>query len=101
MLARHLDGLIQAKGTATFRSRVQQTSGHRHLEPDEGFGNWHALRLGSTREQVHENLGPPAETPSPDAWVYNAECTCELPQYLTLYFKAGKVVRVVFSAPSG
>jgi hypothetical protein len=29
LLARHLDGLIQAKGTATFRSRVQQTSGHR------------------------------------------------------------------------
>ena len=73
----------------------------KNLEPDEGFGNWHALRLGSTREQVRENLGPPAETPNPDAWVFNAECTCELPQYLTLYFRGGKVVRVVFSAPPG
>ncbi len=73
----------------------------KHLEPAEGFGNWHALQLGSTREQVEQNLGPPAETPSQDAWVYNAECTCELPQYLTLYFQAGKVVRVVFSAPPG
>ena len=73
----------------------------KNLEPDEGFGNWHALRLGSTREQVRENLGPPAETPNPDTWVFNAECTCELPQYLTLYFQGGKVVRVVFSAPPG
>jgi hypothetical protein len=73
----------------------------RNLEPDEGFGNWHALRLGSTREEVRANLGPPAETQRPDAWVFNAECTCELPQYLTLYFQGGKVVRVVFSAPPG
>jgi hypothetical protein len=81
----------------TPRERTQALA--RNLEPDEGFGNWHALRLGSTREQVRANLGPPAETTTPDAWVYNAECTCELPQYLTLHFKVGKVVRVVFSAP--
>jgi hypothetical protein len=73
----------------------------RHLEPDEGFGNWHALHLGSTRQQVRENLGAPAESSGPDAWVYNAECTCELPQYLTLYFQGGRVVRVIFSAPPG
>ena len=38
MLARHLDGLIQAKGTATFSSRVQQTSGHRPDAPPDGEG---------------------------------------------------------------
>ena len=37
MLARHLDGLIQAKGTATFSSRVQQTSGHRQLDWEEAL----------------------------------------------------------------
>jgi hypothetical protein len=73
----------------------------KNLEPDEGFGNWHALRLGSTREEVRKNLGPPAENQNPDVWIFNAECTCELPQYLTLYFQGGKVVRVVFSAPPG
>ncbi|MCV2357335.1 hypothetical protein LNV09_24610, partial [Paucibacter sp. B2R-40] len=71
------------------------------LESSEGFGNWHALRLGSTREEVQANLGLPAETTGPDVWVFNAECTCELPQYLTLHFEEGKVSRVVFSAPPG
>ena len=36
MLARHLDVRIQAKGTATFSSRVQQTAGHRRLT--QGLG---------------------------------------------------------------
>jgi hypothetical protein len=31
LLARHLDARIQAKGTATFISSVQQSSGHRPL----------------------------------------------------------------------
>ena len=72
----------------------------RRLEPNEGFGNWHALRLGSTREEVQANLGPPTETSGPGVWMFNAECTCELPQYFTLHFEAGKIRRVVFSAPS-
>ena len=73
----------------------------KNLEPNEGFGNWHALRLGSTREEVQANLGPPAQVEGPDVWVFNAECTCEIPQYLTLHFEGGKVRRVVFSAPPG
>ncbi|MFO0255015.1 MAG: transcriptional regulator, partial [Betaproteobacteria bacterium] len=32
LLARHLDARIQAKGTATFISSVQQSSGHRRFE---------------------------------------------------------------------
>ncbi len=39
MLARHLDARIQAKGTATFISSVQQSSGHRQSGWDKDFTN--------------------------------------------------------------
>jgi hypothetical protein len=73
----------------------------KYLDPEEGFGNWHALKLGATQDEVRKNLGSPAEIQGPDAWVYSAQCTCELTQYLTVYFEHGKVRRVVFSAPPG
>jgi hypothetical protein len=72
----------------------------RYFEPLEGFGNWHALKLGATKGEVRANLGTPAKTEDDDTWVYEAACTCELPD-LTFYFRADKAVRIVFSAPPG
>jgi len=67
----------------------------------EGFGNWHKLGLGSTKADVVANLGEPARKEGEDSWVYDSERACELPEYLTLVFAAGKIVRVIFSAPPG
>lgn len=72
-----------------------------YFDPAETFGNWHALKLGSLKSAVLSNLGKPASMEGDDAWVYEAACTCELPEYLTLYFRDNKVVRVVFAAPPG
>src|ERR1700730_3808303 len=38
---------------------------------DEGFGNWHALRLGSSKEDVLKNLGTPEKKKSADEWTYS------------------------------
>lgn len=86
-------------GSLTPAERVRART--RGLDPNEGFGNWHALKLGSSRSDVLANLGPPAEETTPDQWVFHAECTCELPQDLTIHFRDGVVQRVVFSAPPG
>jgi len=69
--------------------------------PSEGFGAWHALHLGSTREEVKENLGEPADGSAPDAWRFDSACVCELPVFFTVYFKNGRIHTVVFSAPQG
>jgi hypothetical protein len=55
--------------------------------------------LGSSKSDVVSNLGEPARKNNEEEWVYDAEHTCELPEYMTLYFYDGKVVRVVLSAP--
>lgn len=68
---------------------------------NEGFGNWHALKLGSTKQDALENLGEPARKEGDNAWTYEASCSCEIPNYMTIYFAEDKVVRVVFSAPPG
>lgn len=72
-----------------------------HFDLAEGFGKWHKLSLGSTKADVAANLGEPARKNNADEWVYDAEHTCELPEYMTLFFHDGKITRVVFSAPDG
>jgi hypothetical protein len=69
--------------------------------PDEGFGNWHALHLGSSKEDVLKNLGEPKEKVSANNWMYETSCTCELPEFFNIFFKDGHVIKVVFSAPAG
>ncbi len=64
------------------------------FHPQEGFGNWHALRLGSTENEVLENLGEPKEKVKADRWVYETKCECELPEYLTVKFSKGRVVEL-------
>jgi hypothetical protein len=68
------------------------------VDPQEGFGNWHALRLGSAKKEVLDNLGEPQERLSTDEWIYETTCACELPEYFTLKFKQGRVVQLVLSA---
>lgn len=71
------------------------------LNPEESFGNWHALRLGSSKKAVLENLGQPKSGYSDDRWVYQTTCTCELPEYLVLYFRHGRIFQVSLEAPEG
>ena len=71
------------------------------FDPNESFGNWGGLHLGSSKQDVIGNLGAPKEGQSSDAWVYQSACACELPEYFTIYFKADRMFKVVFSAPTG
>jgi hypothetical protein len=71
------------------------------FNPKEGFGNWHALRLGASKNDVLQNLGKPEKEISPDEWRYSVACTCELPEYFTLSFRSDRLVRVILSAPPG
>ncbi len=71
------------------------------FNPEEGFGNWHALRLGSTEAEVLKNLGQPKKKVTSSEWRYDTICACELPEYFTIFFKDGRVIKVVFSAPAG
>jgi hypothetical protein len=67
------------------------------LEPQEGFGNWHALHLGSSRKDVLENLGEPQKMLNSDEWLYESTCTCELPNYLVISFKNDRVIQLGLS----
>jgi len=71
------------------------------FDPEEGFGNWHALRLGSLKEEVLKNLGQPKKKVTGDQWRYDTICACELPEYFTIFFKDDRVIKIVFSAPAG
>ena len=71
------------------------------FKADEGFGNWHALHLGSTKDEVLKNLGEPKKRVTGNDWMYETICECELPEYFDVFFKNGQLVKVVFSAPAG
>ena len=73
----------------------------RWLKPDEGFGNWHELRLGATKDEVLKNLGEPKERINANDWQYATTCACEIPEYFDLFFQQGHLAKVVFSAPAG
>jgi len=71
------------------------------FKPEQGFGNWHALHLGSTKQDVKKNLGVPKKGSTKNEWRYDSKCACELEVYFTLYFKNERVYKIVFSAPAG
>jgi hypothetical protein len=71
------------------------------FKPADGFGNWHALHLGSSKDDVLKNLGEPKKRVAPTDWRYETICECELPEYFDVFFKDNNVVKVVFSAPAG
>jgi hypothetical protein len=68
------------------------------IDPQEGFGNWRALHLGSAKKEVLDNLGEPQKKLSADEWIYETTCACELPEYFTLKFLQGRIVQLVLSA---
>jgi hypothetical protein len=71
------------------------------FNPTHGFGNWRALHLGSSRDEVLKNLGEPKKRIAANDWRYETNCECELPEYFDVVFKDNTVERVVFSAPAG
>lgn len=71
------------------------------VNPRDGFGNWHALQLGSSQEDVLKNLGEPKQKMSANDWRYETICECELPEYFDIFFHDGLITKVVFSAPAG
>ena len=73
----------------------------RWFNPQQGFGNWHALHLGSTKQEVKKNLGEPVKESSINEWRYDSKCACELEVFFTVYFKNERMYKVVFSAPAG
>jgi hypothetical protein len=85
----------------TVRANELKQAESQWFKPDEGFGNWHALHLGSSSDDVLKNLGEPKKRVAANDWRYETICECELPEYFDVFFKDGKIVRVVFSAPAG
>ena len=83
------------------KSNERSASVSKWFRPDYGFGNWHALRLGSSKDDVLRNLGRPKKKIASDEWMYETTCACELQEYFTVLFKDGRVHKVVFSAPAG
>jgi hypothetical protein len=71
------------------------------FNPQQRFGNWHVLHLGSTKDEVKKNLGEPVKGSTVDAWRYNSSCACEIEVFFTVYFKNDRIWKVVFSAPAG
>ena len=71
------------------------------FKPADGFGNWHALHLGSSKDDVLKNLGEPKKRIAANDWRYETICECELPEYFDVFFKENTLVKVVFSAPVG
>lgn len=85
---------------AVHASEIKQAES-KWFKPADGFGNWHALHLGSSRDDVAKNLGPPKKKVTANDWRYETTCECELPEFFDVFFKEDKIVKVVFSAPAG
>ena|SRR5450755_2331737 len=79
----------------------QEQAASKYFNPREGFGNWHALHLGSNKDAVLANLGPPESGGTTDEWTYFTACVCELDEYFTITFVNGHISKVLFAAPSG
>lgn len=92
---------LRAGVDPAIRPNERRLASSKWFNPEEGFGNWHALRLGSPKEEVLKNLGQPKKKLSSEEWRYDTICACEIPEYFTIFFKDGRVVTVVFSAPAG
>jgi len=90
-----------SEGVSSEISAEQKNARTPWFNPKERFGNWHALRLGASKNEVLKNLGKPQKEMSPDEWRYSVACTCELPEYFTLSFRSGRLVKIILSAPPG
>jgi hypothetical protein len=71
----------------------------KYFYPTEGFGNWHALHMGSNVTEVLENLGEPKEKQKNGRiWSYESVCSCEIPHVLSVEFRKDSVSELVLSA---
>jgi len=94
-----VDKLTVAEGVShEIKMSEQANANSKWFDPREPFGNYHALQLGSGKESVIGNLGEPQRRVSPDKWIYESTCACEIPSYLTVSFKAGRLVQLELSA---
>lgn len=90
---RVIDELTVAEGIShEIKASERAMARSNWFDPHEPLGNWHALRLGSTKQEVLLNLGEPQKRIRDDEWQYESTCTCELPAYLNVSFKAGRLV---------
>jgi len=71
------------------------------FNPYEGFGTWHKLKIGASKEEVTKWLGNPYKVISEQEWEYQSKCACELPTGINVIFKSNKVVSVRFWASQG
>ena len=71
------------------------------FNPFEGFGKWHMLKIGATKEDATKWLGNPFKVISKQEWEYQSKCACELPTGITIEFKSNKIVSVRFWASQG
>lgn len=93
---------IQEGLDISLQQEEQEKAISQFFNPEDGFGNWHALRLGASKADVVQNLGDPAHRNNDDnIWEYTTSCACEIPQFFTLHFRDGHLFKVVFSAPAG
>jgi hypothetical protein len=83
------------EGIAVKQTEVGEATS-KWFSPLAGFGNWHALHLGSTKDEVRKNLGEPVKGSPTDTWQYDSTCTCEIPSFFTVYFKDNRIYKVVF-----
>lgn len=81
----------------TIKGAERELAVSKWFDPQEGFGNWHALHLGSSMKDVLDNLGEPQKRLRGDKWLYETTCACELPAYLTVAFKGGRVIELGLS----
>ena len=66
----------------------------------EGFGKFGTrYHLGSSKEDTLKNLGQPKKKVSPDNWEYSTICTCEIPEFFNLFFRDGRLVKIILPLP--
>jgi|SRR5215472_7327005 len=95
---RVVDELTVAQGIShEIKASERSTATSKWFDPHEPFGNWHALRLGSTKDEVLSNLGEPQKRINANEWQYESTCACELPAYVSVSFKAGRVVQLALA----
>jgi hypothetical protein len=95
------DVILSAGIDPAIRPNERKLTPSKWFDPDERFGNWGALRLGSSKEEVQKNLGQPKKKLTRDEWRYDTTCACEVPVHFTIFFKDGRVNKVVFNAFAG
>ncbi|HXZ29213.1 MAG TPA: hypothetical protein VEG08_14560 [Terriglobales bacterium] len=80
--------------SAEIKANERSAAVSKWFDPEEQFGNGLLLHLGSTEKEVLSNLGQPKERLSAKQWLYETTCACDLPAYLTVSFKAGRLVEL-------